>query len=244
MIGIYKIINKVNGKLYIGQSIDIKDRWEQHRYKAFNSKEVAYNSAIHQAFRKYGMEAFEFEVIEECLKEELDEKERYWIAFYNSLSPNGYNITPGGQKGKASKRATHCLKCGKEIGRDNKTGLCLSCVQTKVFLDKEELYQRLVEYQGNFTKVASLYGLTDNAIRKKCKNFGLPHLSSDYKNLKQKKQSKRPVAKLDKETGEVLETFESIADAARSLGLKKGNHITEACQGKLKVVCGFCWTYL
>ena len=58
MIGIYKITNKINNKIYIGQSIDIKERWKQHFYKAYNKKESGYNSAIHQAFRKYGYENF------------------------------------------------------------------------------------------------------------------------------------------------------------------------------------------
>ena len=47
MIGIYKITNNINGKIYIGQSIDIKERWKQHLYKAYNKKEIGYNSAIH-----------------------------------------------------------------------------------------------------------------------------------------------------------------------------------------------------
>lgn len=92
MVGIYKITNNKNRKIYVGQSIDINDRWKQHKYKAFNSKEKGYNSAIHLAFRKYGIENFSFEVIEKCQQDELDEKEQYWIKKLNSLSPNGYNI--------------------------------------------------------------------------------------------------------------------------------------------------------
>ena len=90
MIGIYKIINNINGKIYVGQSIDIKERWKQHLYKAYNEKELGYNSAIHQAFRKYGYENFSFEIIEECEIEELDNKECYWIRELNTLTPNGY----------------------------------------------------------------------------------------------------------------------------------------------------------
>lgn len=98
MIGIYKIINKINGKIYIGQSIDIEERWKQHKYKTFNANGNAYNSAIHQAFRKYGVENFEYQVIELCSVEELDTKEIYWIEKLNTLAPNGYKILPGGQK--------------------------------------------------------------------------------------------------------------------------------------------------
>ena len=244
MIGIYKIINKINGKIYVGQSIDIEERWKQHEYKAFNINSNAYNSAIHQAFRKYGVENFEYQVIELCSIEELDTKEIYWIEKLNTLAPSGYNILPGGQKNRSSNRVLFCQKCGKEICRDNESGLCRSCVQTKSDIPKEELYQALLDNRGNFTKVGAIYGITDNAIRKKCKNYGLPHLSSDYKPAKVKNIQKRPVQSLDLITGEVVSTYESIADAARDIGIAKGNHITEACQGKIKSAYGFYWRYI
>lgn len=243
MIGIYKIINKVNGKIYIGQSIDIKERWKQHFYKAYNEKELGYNSAIHQAFRKYGYENFSFEVIELCEKEELDAKETYWIKTLNTLVPTGYNILPGGQFNKTSTRQLFCSKCGKEISRDNKSGLCRSCVQVKVSIIKEELYEKLLENEGNFTRVGFFYGISDNAIRKKCKNFGLPYHSSDYKQKKEKKSCKRQVAQIDKKTKEIIHIYESIAEAAHAVGASKGSHITEVCQGKLKTAYGFCWQY-
>ena len=247
MIGIYKITNKINGKIYVGQSVNIAERWKQHEYKAFNSKELAYNSAIHQAYRKYGIENFVCEVIEQCRPEELDEREIYWIQELNSLVPNGYNILSGGQKFRVQPKSCYCKKCGKEISRDGKSGLCLSCVQLTCDITKEELYEKLVQYQGNFTQVGKLFGLSDNAIRKRCKKFELPYHSSDYKPKKEEKAKvvqEKPVAKIDKATGEILETFESIAAAARDLGIPKGNHITEACRGTIKSAYGFYWKYL
>ena len=95
MIGIYKIVNKINNKVYIGQSINIDKRIKEHFWKSQCEKDVSYNSALHNAIRKYGKENFEWEVIEECKIEEIDEKERYYIQFYNSLTPNGYNILEG-----------------------------------------------------------------------------------------------------------------------------------------------------
>ena len=80
-----------------------------------------------------------------------------------------------------------------------------------------------------------------------CKKFDLPFHSSDYKPKVEPKlviSQKKSVAKIDKDTGEVLETFESIAAAARSLGLAKGSHITEACKGTIKSAYGFYWQYL
>lgn len=90
--GIYKIENKINGKIYIGQSIEIEHRWQKHL--AANDDFV-----IHKALKKYGKENFDFSIIEECNSLELDNKEKYWIDYYNSLIPNGYNMIPGGSQG-------------------------------------------------------------------------------------------------------------------------------------------------
>lgn len=95
MTGIYKIENKINGKVYIGQSVNIETRWKDERKRAFNQNAHEYEYPLSRAFRKYGLENFSFEVIEECLKNELNDKEKYWIEQYNSFI-DGYNQTLGG----------------------------------------------------------------------------------------------------------------------------------------------------
>lgn len=98
MIGIYKITNLINNKCYIGQSTDITKRWSAEKRRAFNSDDDAYNTLLSRAFRKYGIEAFKFEVLEECSKEHLDEREKYFIAKFKSNNIDfGYNLTSGGQ---------------------------------------------------------------------------------------------------------------------------------------------------
>ena len=87
MTGIYKITNKINGKSYIGQSINIKKRWENHKCMNGNKE-----YPIYRAFRKYGVENFKFEVLEECEVEELAERELYYILYYESYG-KGYNQT-------------------------------------------------------------------------------------------------------------------------------------------------------
>lgn len=94
MIGIYKITNQINGKCYIGQSINILQRWKQHRTNA-----AVRTEALYLAFQKYGIENFSFEILEECSEEELDQKEQYYISYFNSYK-NGYNMTQGGQNNK------------------------------------------------------------------------------------------------------------------------------------------------
>lgn len=97
MIGIYKIENKINGKIYIGQSIAVKTRWQQHKYEAQTGERQA---PLYLALRKYGIENFSFEVLEECSQELLNEKEIFWIAHYKSNDRDfGYNVLTGGQNG-------------------------------------------------------------------------------------------------------------------------------------------------
>lgn len=95
MIGIYKIVNIVNNKVYIGQSIDIEKRWGEHKRNAFNKNTHIYNYPLYRAIRKYGLDNFKFEVIEETDQTNLTEEEQYFIDKYQSLDPNhGYNLVP------------------------------------------------------------------------------------------------------------------------------------------------------
>ena len=92
MIGIYKIKNKINGKIYIGQSNDIKRRLKEHCCpEAYKRSRIPVDIAIH----KYGKENFIFEVVEECSLEQLNQREEFWIQYYDSYKM-GYNCSKGG----------------------------------------------------------------------------------------------------------------------------------------------------
>ena len=98
MTGIYCYINTINQKRYIGQALDIQRRKYEHfnRYNSNVSSNSEYDSLIHRSMRKYGYDNFEFIVLEECPISKLNEREIYYIKYYNSLYPNGYNIDKGG----------------------------------------------------------------------------------------------------------------------------------------------------
>ena len=83
LIGIYKIENSITGEVYIGQSRDIHERWRHHRRNAF-AKDKVRKYALYRDMRRYGMDKFSFAVIEECSQFKLDERENYWIEFYNN----------------------------------------------------------------------------------------------------------------------------------------------------------------
>lgn len=95
MIGIYKIENQINNKIYIGQSVNIEKRWKNHIVASSNKCDKGYEYPLYRAIRKYGIENFNFEVIEECSREELNDREVYWINYYDSIN-KGYNQTQGG----------------------------------------------------------------------------------------------------------------------------------------------------
>lgn len=104
MIGIYKITNLINGNCYIGQSINIKQRWKNHKKDAFWEDGPEYEYPLYKAMRKYGIENFAFDVLEECPQEELNEKEIFYIKKYNTYKGRGYNQSEGGGSQAHSKK--------------------------------------------------------------------------------------------------------------------------------------------
>ena len=91
MIGIYQFYNKLTKKSYIGKSIDIESRFKSH----LKTAERGEGYHIHSSISKYGLENFDFNILEECLEEDLNEREIYYIKKFNSFE-NGYNLTAGG----------------------------------------------------------------------------------------------------------------------------------------------------
>ena len=89
--GIYTITNKINHKVYVGQSENCYDRWIQHKTDSKYKKSPLYND-----IRKYGIENFYFKIIEKMPAYLLNAREKEYIKKYNSLYPNGYNMQKGG----------------------------------------------------------------------------------------------------------------------------------------------------
>lgn len=141
------------------------------------------------------------------------------------------------------KEKKYCIDCGTEITwgatycKD-----CFSKKQRKVERpDKEVLFQKLKNTNGNFTAIGKEYNVSDNTIRKWAKFYDLPTHSSDYKEKKDKQtQYQYRVQQIDKNTNEVIREFDSCSQAEKELGI---HHVVEASDpnNSRKTAGGFYW---
>ena len=93
IMGIYKITNLNNGMCYIGQSVDVADRWRQHVKRGVGAEPVTQNK-LYPAMKAIGVENFMFELVEECKGNELTPREKYWTDFYQAQA-YGYTVKKG-----------------------------------------------------------------------------------------------------------------------------------------------------
>lgn len=198
MAYIYKIVNDVNNKLYIGKTeFSLEKRFKEHCRDAFRSNSL--NRPLYSAMRKYGIENFHIELIEET--NEPEEKEKYWIEYYQSFK-YGYNATMGGDG--------------------------------KKYLDYQLIFN-LYQQIKNGQKVAQLLNISKSSVYHILHNYSLD-LTFDY-NL-----AKKPVAKIDLKTGEILEVFDGVKEAEKAIGIL--GHISQVCNNKRKSCGGFGWKYI
>lgn len=146
MCGIYKIENLINNKKYIGKSINIEKRFKSHIQESFNKNKKSYNHLIHQAIRKYGVENFSFITIEECDDEKLNEREIYWISYYDCCildgGDKGYNMTRGGDGSS--------FIDAKKIQELWDKGFSVKEIAEQLYCDRHSISKRLQSYK-NYT---------------------------------------------------------------------------------------------
>ena len=92
--GIYKITNLQTEECYIGQSVDVRKRWQQHCKEGVGAVSTTTRNQLYNAMQEYGISNFTFELLEKCMPDELNQKEAFYIQTYNS-NKFGYNQTKG-----------------------------------------------------------------------------------------------------------------------------------------------------
>ena len=217
--GIYCIENTKNHKKYIGQSIDIYQRWYAHKSKLNMNKHHSHH--LQQAWNKYGDNCFIFYIIETCDESLLNEREIYWIKYYNTYF-DGYNETFGGEGYARQTRKVYQYSLSGEFIKE----------WNSVYEIQEEL------------------GFNENTIRDVCNN-NKEHLSAygyqwsyqkndnigEYNSLTQKKT----VYQYDKQ-GNLVNVYDTILSVAED-GFSFGN-VANCCRGIRKTSSGYVWSYV
>ena len=223
IIGIYCIENTVNGKKYIGQSKNIKDRWRRHISELRKCKHN--NSYLQDNWIAYGESAFKFYVLEECPPELLDEREQYYIDYLNSMSyGNGFNLTTGGKKGNT-------------MTEEIKQKMSKSVTESYTDELREIRRQDTLEYWSN----------PENRKRAMGANNGMygKHHSEDSKRKMSEAKKGKPSWRINKRPvlcEELQKKFDSASQAGKQLSLDSGA-ILKVCYGQRHTCGGYHWSF-
>ena len=220
--GIYKIENQINHHLYIGKAKNIEQRWSAHKSNAKNMKE----NHLYRAMRKYGIENFSFDIIEEIPIEKYDlissEKEKYWIKYYHAyIDPNNYNETEGGEG------VTGWIPS--EEWKEKQSKSRKKWYQTKE--GKEKAKKQSEQMKNN----------NINNGRKHTEQWKKEHSQcmqgTNNPNYGKHTQGKKCLCI------ELNQIFNSTREAAKIIGVAHTN-IVAACRGQQKTAGGYHWQYL
>lgn len=208
MIGIYKITNP-NGKIYIGQAKDIYKRWKTNYY-CLGCKS---QTKLYYSLKKYGPENHKFEVVEECLFEQLDEREIYWGLFFNVLDFNkGLNLKLGSGRGNISEETRQKMSKAKlGISRPKEVGLAISKGKMGCVYSEERNYK----------------------ISKK--NTG------KTRSKETKIKMSKPILQYDKE-GNFIKEWYGLTNASNELKISLRG-ISNCCLGSTKTSGGYIWRF-
>ena len=213
--GIYKFTNKENGKVYIGQSKHIYQRYGLHYNIAFGTKADELLTEFDRALRQTP-NAFEFEIIEECAENELNNREQEWIRYYQEqgevyntqIIPKVYQFSLTGELiGSYLGYSEAARAVNKPEGKANIYHCCKGTIKTAY------------GYKWSYT----------NAITDETNKSTTPS------------RQWRSVVQMNNE-GEVIQTFPSIREAARTMGVSEAS-IRHACTGRSKSCKGYVWKY-
>ncbi len=145
---IYLITNDINSKVYVGQTIQtLNKRFNGHC--CYSKSDRSVNMYIKRAIHKYGRDKFHIQLIEECPVNILNEREKYWINFYNSYN-TGYNLTLGGQDSNINK------------------------LENTIDIKKFEQY--ILEFKPLVSEVASHFGISKCSVYNLIKRINNPNL--------------------------------------------------------------------
>lgn len=222
---IYLITNTVNGKIYVGQTKrNIESRWKEHR-RISPAKIAKFGATpLFRAIKKYGVDAFTIEQLEECDNALLDEREIYWIDKLNARTI-GYNIAKGGTQSRDCEPVVQFSLEGKFIRTFNsiyeassETGLKIG----GIYCACDGWNVQHTGYQWRYLKDAEKLGMTLPPCKPPNKSTQVHQYTLD---------------------GDYIASFPSISEASKSFGEHGGGGVRLACMGKMLESHGYRWSF-
>lgn len=190
---IYLITNDVNSKVYVGQTIQtLNKRFNGHC--CYSKSDRSINMYIKRAIHKYGRDKFHIQLIEECPVNILDEREKYWINFYNSYN-TGYNLTLGGQDSNY-----------------------FNINKLENIIDIKKFEQYILEFKPLVSEVANHFGISKCSVYNLIKRINNPNLILNSYNPRKGKT----IEDIDKE--ELINLYKegwSILDLVKKYHIRK-----------------------
>jgi group I intron endonuclease len=237
-ICIYKITNKANDKIYIGQTVRYEERMKEHF-----SKELCTGKKFKNAINKYGEDSFICEVLEEfdesddkdSLRTILDEREQFYLDLYKPFDDIGYNLqksvghTNLGRKwsDEVKKSISDSLKKYHET-HDNSFKGRTHTEESKKKMSDALIGRTYSEEQKQKMRLTSI------------KNNSIQHIT-DWQE-KNGDPRLKPITQLDKQTGSIISTFTSTTNAYEKTGIGRTS-ITNCLRGYSKSAGGYKWEY-
>ena len=248
--GIYMITNKVNGKIYIGQAVDIEERWQSHKTELKGN--YHHNKHLQNAWNKDGEDNFEFTIICECDESQLNTMEQYYIFDLMVYDDRiGYNKNYGGSSGRPteeSRKKMSKAKKGKYIGENHPFYGKHHSEETRKKISEAIEGKNHPNY-GKHHSEETRKKISETEKGKTCSEESRKKMSEAKRGEKHpmygkfgvKHNKSIPVVQLTLE-GELVNVYGSSMDAARN-GFNHGN-INMCIKGKRKTHGGYKWCYL
>lgn len=227
--GIYAIVNRDNGKIYVGSAVRMNSRWNEHRMEL--RRKEHHSRYLQRAFHK-NPGAFYIEVIEDipnANKEQLLGREQFWMDFYKSYNrESGYNSSPTARSCQGIKRSPEFLAKVSASLKGRK-------------MSPERLKQHTLAVKGHKGRGWTESQRSDQRNRALGKKQKPETIRKRAAALKARGHCQKPVTQFSKE-GEIIACFDSITEAENYLNVERSN-ISYACNGKRNFALGFIWKY-
>jgi len=233
-IYIYRILNIITKKCYIGETKckDVARRWSQHKQTIERGKGCP---ALRDAVKKYGIENFEFTVLIICFDEDRFACETEYIHKYNSVVPNGYNITKGGEGGgfqgkKHTEEVKNKIKNTlKQKYIDNPELMKQLSERNKILMSNPDVREKMKVKHNNVIRSST----TDEVKRK---------ISEGLKKYNNDKVKQIQIKQYDNNNN-LLNEYVSISESSRKTSIPR-KIISLCLREKTKIGGGFLWTYV